>query len=128
MDYASFTNSSLAMMYEAVRGALAADDAAEEQGNEPPFQIRTTGAWMTHVADLEYHRPLSLQRNFIIGREIKSRQFPQSRARGAMKRGRKCPSSRAFRPFRTAKTCAWIREIGKPEQGIFQTAAGKIIE
>ena len=53
MDYSSFTNSSLAMMYEAARGALAADDAAEQQGNEPPFQVRTTAAWMTHVADLE---------------------------------------------------------------------------
>jgi len=53
MDYAAFTNDSLTMMYEAVRGALAADDAAERQGGEPPFRVRDTGAWMTHVADLE---------------------------------------------------------------------------
>jgi hypothetical protein len=28
MNYSAFTNDSLAMMYEAVRGALAADDAS----------------------------------------------------------------------------------------------------
>jgi hypothetical protein len=53
MNYPALTNNSLTMMYEAVRGALAADDAAEEQGKELPFQIRTTSAWLTHVADLE---------------------------------------------------------------------------
>jgi hypothetical protein len=53
MNYSAFTNDSLTMMYEAVRGALAADDAAEEQGNEPRFRVRDSGAWMTHVADLE---------------------------------------------------------------------------
>jgi len=53
MNYSAFTNHSLAMMYEAVRGALAVDDAAEERGDEPPFRVRDTGAWMTHVADLE---------------------------------------------------------------------------
>jgi len=53
MDYAAFTNDSLTMMYEAVRGALAADDAAEEHGKKPRFRVRDTSAWMTHVADLE---------------------------------------------------------------------------
>ena len=53
MDYSTFTDDSLTMMYEAVRGALAADDAAENQGQEPPFKVRDTAAWMTHVADLE---------------------------------------------------------------------------
>jgi hypothetical protein len=53
MNYSAFTDGSLTMMYEAVRGALAADDAAEKQGDEPPFRVRDTGAWMTHVADLE---------------------------------------------------------------------------
>ena len=53
MNYSAFTNDSLTMMYEAVRGALAADDAAEKQGHEPPFKVRDTGAWMTHVAELE---------------------------------------------------------------------------
>ena len=53
MNYAAFTNDSLTMMYEAVRGALADDDAAERQGNEPLFKVRDTAEWMTHVADLE---------------------------------------------------------------------------
>jgi len=34
INYAAFTNGSLTMMYEAVRGALAADDVAEQQGPE----------------------------------------------------------------------------------------------
>jgi hypothetical protein len=53
MDYSTFTNGSLTMMYEAVRGALAADDAAESKGHEPTFKVRDTAAWMKHVADLE---------------------------------------------------------------------------
>ena len=53
MDFSALTNQSLTLLYEAVRGGLAADDAAEEQGKEPPFKIRDTAAWMTHVAGLE---------------------------------------------------------------------------
>ena len=53
MNYAALTNDSLTMLYEAVRGALDADDAAEEQGLSPRFRVRYTGMWMTHVADLE---------------------------------------------------------------------------
>ena len=53
MDYSSFTNGSLTMMYEAVRAALVTDDVAEEHGKDPPFKIRTTSAWKKHVADLE---------------------------------------------------------------------------
>ena len=49
MNYQAFTNDSLTMMYEAVRGALAADDAAEKQGGEP----RETPDWKKHAADLE---------------------------------------------------------------------------
>jgi hypothetical protein len=41
------------MMYAAVRGALAADDAAERQGGEPPFKVRDTPEWKKHAADLE---------------------------------------------------------------------------
>ena len=41
------------MMYEAVRGALAADDALRGQGEEPRFCIRETPEWKTHAADLE---------------------------------------------------------------------------
>jgi len=38
MDYQAFTNESLTMMYEAVRGALAADDTVERQGGDPKFK------------------------------------------------------------------------------------------
>ena len=34
MNYSAFTNDSLTMMYEAVRGALAADDALMGRGEE----------------------------------------------------------------------------------------------
>ena len=53
MDYQAFTNESLTMMYEAVRGALAADDAIERQGGEPKFKVRDTPEWKKHAADLE---------------------------------------------------------------------------
>jgi len=41
------------MMYEGVRGALAADNALKEQGDEPRFRIRETPEWKAHAADLE---------------------------------------------------------------------------
>jgi hypothetical protein len=53
MNYAAFTSESLVMMYEAIRGALAADDAAELQGVEPRFRVRETPDWKMHAADLE---------------------------------------------------------------------------
>jgi hypothetical protein len=53
MNYAEFTNDSLTMMYEAVRGALVADNAAEQDGADPRFQIRSTPDWTRHAADLE---------------------------------------------------------------------------
>ena len=53
MNYGAFTNDSIAMMYEAVRGALAADDAIERQGQEPRFRVRETPEWKKHAADLE---------------------------------------------------------------------------
>ena len=53
MDYRSFTNDSLTMMYEAVRGALASDDAQKAKGDEPRFRIRETPEWRTHAANLE---------------------------------------------------------------------------
>ena len=52
MNYAAFTNDSLTLMYEAIRGALAADDAAEKHGGDPRF-IRETADWKRHAADLE---------------------------------------------------------------------------
>ena len=53
MNYAAFTNDSLTMTYEAIRGALTADDAAEEQGDEARFKVRDTPNWQGHAADLE---------------------------------------------------------------------------
>jgi hypothetical protein len=40
MNYAAFTNDSLTMMYEGIRGALAADDALKRQGMEIRFRVR----------------------------------------------------------------------------------------
>jgi hypothetical protein len=53
MDYSAFTNDSLIMMYEAVRGALASDDAREALGEEPRFRVRTTPEWERHAGNLE---------------------------------------------------------------------------
>ncbi len=53
MNYGAFTNDSLTMMYEGVRGALAADDALKAQGDEPRFLVRQTSDWKKHAADLE---------------------------------------------------------------------------
>ena len=47
MNYQAFTNESLTMMYEAVRGALGADDALVGQGEEPKFRVRQTPEWKT---------------------------------------------------------------------------------
>jgi len=53
MNYQAFTNDSLTMMYAAVRGALAADDAQERENAEPRFRVRETPDWKKHAADLE---------------------------------------------------------------------------
>jgi hypothetical protein len=53
MNYRAFTNDSLTMMYEAVRGALAADDALKRQESETKFRVRETPDWRHHAADLE---------------------------------------------------------------------------
>jgi hypothetical protein len=53
MNYEAFTNQSLTMMYEGVRGALAADDALERDHRDPPFRVRETDEWKLHAADLE---------------------------------------------------------------------------
>src|SRR4051812_43477746 len=53
MDYQAFTNESLTMMYEAVRGALAADDTIEHQGGDPKFKVRETSDRKKHAAALE---------------------------------------------------------------------------
>jgi hypothetical protein len=42
MNYQAFTDDSLIMMYEALRGARAADGALRGQGEEPKFRGRET--------------------------------------------------------------------------------------
>jgi hypothetical protein len=41
------------MMYEGIRGALAADDALCGLGEEPRFRVRETPDWKLHAAELE---------------------------------------------------------------------------
>jgi hypothetical protein len=53
MNYQAFTNDSLTMMYEAVRGALAADEALKAQGAEARFRVRETPDWKKHASELE---------------------------------------------------------------------------
>jgi hypothetical protein len=53
MNYQAFTNESLTMMYEGIRGALAADDALKRQGQETRFRVRETPDWKKHAAELE---------------------------------------------------------------------------
>ena len=53
MDYQAFTNASLTMMYEGVRGALAADDALKQQAQGTRFRVRETPEWKKHAAALE---------------------------------------------------------------------------
>jgi hypothetical protein len=54
MNYEAFTNDSLTMMYEGIRGALAADDALKGQGEEPRFRVRGTPDWKLHASELEH--------------------------------------------------------------------------
>ena len=53
MNYQAFTNDSLTMMYEGIRGALAADDGLRDLGEESRFRVRETPDWKKHAADLE---------------------------------------------------------------------------
>jgi hypothetical protein len=53
MNYPAFTSESLTMMYEGIRGALAADDALERDHRFPVFRVRDTPEWKRHAAALE---------------------------------------------------------------------------
>jgi len=53
MNYQAFTNDSLTMMYEGIRGALASDDALSGLGEEPRFRVRETPDWKKHAGELE---------------------------------------------------------------------------
>jgi hypothetical protein len=53
LNYQAFTNDSLTMMYEGVRGALASDDTTKAQGGETRFRVRETPDWKQPAADLD---------------------------------------------------------------------------
>jgi hypothetical protein len=53
MNYQAFTNDSLTMMCEGVRGALESDDELVGLGEQPRFRVRETPDWREHAADLE---------------------------------------------------------------------------
>ena len=53
MNYPAFTNESLTMMYEGIRGALASDDALSGLGEEARFRVRETPEWKQHAGELE---------------------------------------------------------------------------
>jgi hypothetical protein len=53
MNYQAFTNDGPKMMYEAIRGALASDEALKAQNGESRFRVRETPEWKTHAAELE---------------------------------------------------------------------------
>jgi hypothetical protein len=53
MNYQAFTNDSLTMMYEGIRGALASDDALTSLGEESRFRVRETPEWKKHAGNLE---------------------------------------------------------------------------
>ena len=91
MNYQAFTNESLTMMYEAVRGALAADDSLEGLGEEPKFKVRDTPEWKTHAADLEA--------------EMLKRGMPFNSI-GLMSRSRSHSISRAGAPYRSQRMSA----------------------
>jgi len=58
MNYQAFTNESLTMMYEGIRGALAAEDDLKRHGLETRFRVRETPDWRKHAA----HQP-----NYFLG-------------------------------------------------------------
>jgi hypothetical protein len=53
MNYQAFTNDSPKMMCEAIRGALASDDALKAQSGASRFRVRQTPEWKAQAADLE---------------------------------------------------------------------------
>jgi len=53
MNYQAYTNDSLTMMYEAIRGALAADDGLKRRGLPVRFRVRAPPDSKEYAADLE---------------------------------------------------------------------------
>jgi hypothetical protein len=73
MKNQAYTNDSLTMMYQGVRGALVVDVALGELGKEARFCVREISEWKQHAADLESEmlkRKWSLRSS--IGRMISS--------------------------------------------------------
>ena len=102
MNNRAFTNDSLRMMYEGVRGALASDYALIGLGEESKFRVRETPEWKEHAADLEMEM---LRRGMIVDvidcrrirercpggrRDAGKRQTPGHRRSGL---GARCDSS-----------------------------------
>ena len=48
MDYSKFPSTSLVLMHAAVLRAIAADDLAIQNGEQPPHQVRDTQEWQDH--------------------------------------------------------------------------------
>jgi len=57
MNTRRLQNDSLTMMYEGIRGALAADCAFKRQNMETQFRARETPEWKLHAVDLEAEMP-----------------------------------------------------------------------
>ena len=53
MNYQAFTDDSLTMMYEGIRGALESDDQLVGLGEQPRFRVRETHEWKLRATDLE---------------------------------------------------------------------------
>ena len=53
MNYQAFTNDSLIMMYEGIRGALESDDELVSLGEQPRFRARESPDRRQHAANLE---------------------------------------------------------------------------
>jgi hypothetical protein len=53
MNYQAFSDDSLTVLYETIRGALASDDALAGLGEPPRFRIRETSEWKVHAGNLE---------------------------------------------------------------------------
>jgi hypothetical protein len=53
MNYQAFTDDSLTMMYEGIRGALESDGQLVGLGEQPRFRVRETHEWKLHAADVE---------------------------------------------------------------------------
>src|ERR1700738_2718270 len=70
MNYQAFTNDSLALMYEGVRGALASDDTTKAQGGKPDFASarRPTGSSPLRISILKCSSVNVFRSHRLVGR------------------------------------------------------------